>query len=98
MDTTGDLTQTLHLSRKQARRHLDRYRVTSGKDFRLKDHDPADTAGHLVPRAEAECQAGRSVWSTWRRCRRNSTHRTAGRCCACSRRWTPPARTARSST
>ena len=43
-----------HLSRKQARRLLDRYRVTSGKDFRLKDHDPADTAGPLVPRAEAD--------------------------------------------
>jgi hypothetical protein len=25
---------------------VDRYRVTDGEKFRLKDHDPADTAGH----------------------------------------------------
>jgi PPK2 family polyphosphate:nucleotide phosphotransferase len=28
--------------------------VTSGKGFRLKDHDPADTAGHLLSRRQAE--------------------------------------------
>jgi polyphosphate kinase 2 (PPK2 family) len=47
---TGDT----HLSRKQTRRIIDRYRVTSGKDFRLKDHDPADTAGHLLPKSQAD--------------------------------------------
>lgn len=30
---------------KQRRRIMAKYRVTSGKGFRLKDHDPADTAG-----------------------------------------------------
>ena len=31
------------------RQILDRYRITSGKNFRLKDYDPADTAGNLLP-------------------------------------------------
>ena len=35
--------------------------MTSGKDFRLKDHDPADTAGHLVPRAEADARLALGV-------------------------------------
>lgn len=30
---------------KRTERILDRFRVTSGKGFRLKDHDPGDTAG-----------------------------------------------------
>ncbi|MCW3474451.1 polyphosphate kinase 2 family protein [Limobrevibacterium gyesilva] len=32
---------------------LDRYRVTSGKGFRLKDYDPADTAPKMVAKADA---------------------------------------------
>jgi PPK2 family polyphosphate:nucleotide phosphotransferase len=36
------------LKRKDAERLLDRYRVTDGKGFRLKDHDPADRGGGLV--------------------------------------------------
>ena len=48
MDALADVAQTLELPRKQVRKLLDRYRVTAGKDFRLKDHDPADTAGHLI--------------------------------------------------
>lgn len=36
------------------RRILDRYRVTAGKDFRLKEFDPGDTAGHLLTREQAE--------------------------------------------
>lgn len=39
---------------KQLRKLLDRYRITSGKAFRLKDHDPADTGGALVDHAESE--------------------------------------------
>jgi PPK2 family polyphosphate:nucleotide phosphotransferase len=54
MDAAADVASTLHPPRKHVRKILDRYRVTSGKGFRLKDHDPADTAGHLLSRAQAE--------------------------------------------
>jgi polyphosphate kinase 2 (PPK2 family) len=43
-----------HLSPKQMRELLDRYRVTSGKGFRLADFDPNDTAGHLLTKSQAE--------------------------------------------
>jgi PPK2 family polyphosphate:nucleotide phosphotransferase len=56
-----DAASTPHLSRKQARKILDRYRVTSGKGFRLKDYDPADTAGHLIPRAQADARLALGV-------------------------------------
>ena len=61
MVAAADVASTPHLSRKQARRLLDRYRVTSGKGFRLKDYDPADTAGHLVPRGEADARLALGV-------------------------------------
>ena len=43
------------------RRILDRHRVTSGKGFRLKHHDPADTAGHLVTQPQAEAMVAQDV-------------------------------------
>ena len=43
-----------HLSPRRMRDLLDRYRVTSGKDFRLADFDPNDTAGHLLTKPQAE--------------------------------------------
>ena len=58
MDAMAD---TPHLSRKQMRRILDRYRVTSGKGFRLKNHDPADTAGHLLTKHQADALVARDV-------------------------------------
>ncbi len=33
---------------------LDRYRVTDGRKFRLKDYDPGDTAGHSFEKPEAQ--------------------------------------------
>jgi PPK2 family polyphosphate:nucleotide phosphotransferase len=54
MDALGDVAHTLDLPRKQVRKLLDRYRVTSGKGFRLKDRDPADTAGHLITPEQAQ--------------------------------------------
>ncbi len=54
MDSLGDVAHTLDLPRKQVRRLLDRYRVTSGKKFHLKDHDPADTAGQLITPEQAQ--------------------------------------------
>jgi len=46
--------ETLGLSAKQVRKLLDRYRVTSGKHFRLNDYDPADTAGNLLDKSQAD--------------------------------------------
>jgi PPK2 family polyphosphate:nucleotide phosphotransferase len=42
------------LKRKHLRRLVDRYRVTSGDGFRLKHHDPADTAGDLIDKDASE--------------------------------------------
>ena len=42
-----------HLSDKELCKLLDRYRVTDGKGFSLKDWDPSDTAGRLVDKAHA---------------------------------------------
>ncbi len=36
------------LKPKDSRRLLERYRITSGRGFRLSDHDPADTGGKLI--------------------------------------------------
>jgi PPK2 family polyphosphate:nucleotide phosphotransferase len=33
---------------------LERYRVTNGKNFRLKDHDPDDTGGKLIARENSQ--------------------------------------------
>jgi PPK2 family polyphosphate:nucleotide phosphotransferase len=43
------------------RRILDRHRVTSGKGFRLKHHDPADTGGRLVTQSAAEAMVAQDV-------------------------------------
>ena len=45
--------EAAELSLKQARKLVDRYRITDGKKFRLKDHDPADTAGLSLDKKEA---------------------------------------------
>jgi len=47
-------TEAISLPRKKMRKILDRYRVTDGKQFRLKDHDPSDTAGHLLPKTQSD--------------------------------------------
>jgi PPK2 family polyphosphate:nucleotide phosphotransferase len=54
MDATQDVAATLKISRKQVRRLLDCYRITDGKGFKLKHHDPADTAGHLLNKQQAD--------------------------------------------
>ena len=53
-DSTGDVATTLNIPRKQVRALLDRYRVTHGKGFKLKDHDPGDTAGHILSKPQAD--------------------------------------------
>ncbi len=40
---------------------LDRYRVTSGKNFRLQDYDPTDTAGHLLTHEQADAMVAQDV-------------------------------------
>lgn len=50
----ADVAEALNLPAKQVRKLLDRYRVTSGKQFKLKDFDPADTAGHLIAHDQAD--------------------------------------------
>ncbi len=49
-----DTADAPHLSSEQARKLLDRYRVTSDKQFRLKDYDPDDTAGRLIDKKAAD--------------------------------------------
>jgi len=61
MNAKVDESGTPRIPRKQARRILDQYRVTNGKGFRLRDYDPADTAGHLVPKPQANTLLARGV-------------------------------------
>ena len=51
--STTTTTDVRHLSGKELRKLVDRYRVTDGKGFKLKDFDPGDTAGHLIGKPEA---------------------------------------------
>ena len=51
MSLTNDPVR--HLSDRDVRKLLDRYRVTKGKGFKLKDYDPGDTAGHLIGKHDA---------------------------------------------
>ena len=53
MDQEASGETQYKISRKQIRAVVDRYRVTDGKKFRLKDYDPGDTAGHLMSREQA---------------------------------------------
>jgi len=52
-DATTDVAGTLKISRKHVRALLDRCRVTHGKGFKLKHHDPADTGGHILSKQQA---------------------------------------------
>ena len=61
MDAIAAADTAQPLSRKQMRRILDRYRVASGKGFRLKDFDPADTAGHLLTKQQADMVVAQDV-------------------------------------
>jgi hypothetical protein len=57
MESKTDLARAFHLPRKQVRNIIDRYRVTDGKDARLKDFDPADTTGHLLWNSAGSAEA-----------------------------------------
>ena len=60
MAERADETQAYRILRTQESKIIDRYRVTDGEKFRLKDHDPADTAGHQSdkPLARALLEGG----------------------------------------
>jgi PPK2 family polyphosphate:nucleotide phosphotransferase len=49
------------VKRKELRRLVERYRVADGDDFRLKRHDPADTAPDLVDREQSEAMLADGV-------------------------------------
>jgi PPK2 family polyphosphate:nucleotide phosphotransferase len=49
------------LDRKSVKEILDRYRITSGKGFRLKDHDPEDIATKLLSKDEGPAYLARGV-------------------------------------
>ena len=56
MKTPADLIETVvkhDMTPKNTRKLLKRYRVEHGDKFRLKDHDPGDTGGHLLSKDEA---------------------------------------------
>ena len=61
MHPLADVAETLNLPRKQLRKMLDRCRVTESKGFNLRDHDPADVAGHLFDRSQADALLGASI-------------------------------------
>src|SRR5271168_5347275 len=61
MDATTDIAGALEIPPKQVRALLDRYRVRHGKDFKLKHHDPADTAGQILSKRQAEALLHTSV-------------------------------------
>jgi PPK2 family polyphosphate:nucleotide phosphotransferase len=44
---------SLRLPSKRMRQLLKPYRITDGKGFRLKHHDPGDTAGHLLGKTDS---------------------------------------------
>jgi PPK2 family polyphosphate:nucleotide phosphotransferase len=54
LDPDADVARALKIPPRQVRLLLDRFRVTRGKGFRLKDFDPADTAGHLLSHTQAQ--------------------------------------------
>ncbi len=77
MDAHADDAPSLKVPPKLVRKVLDRYRVTDGKNFRLKHYDPADTAGQVIDRSQVnqllangvkqltELQAKLYAQSTW---------------------------------
>jgi len=84
--------------RKRLQDFLKPYRVTKGKGFRLADRDPGDTHGLTSEHKgrAAEMLARGVDWLAEEQEKLYAQDRWA--CCSCSRRWTPRARTARSST
>ena len=78
-------------------KYIDPFRITKGKGFRLKNFDPGDTCGLQLDKGEAaELLARGTEWLA------DEQDMLYAQDCwsllSCFRRWTPPARTVRSST
>ena len=66
--------------KKKTEKLAQKYRIEDGKDFRLKDFDPADTGG-LATRRSTRPKSCKRELSARRNCRTCSMPRTSGRCC-----------------
>ena len=77
---------------------LKRFRIDDPDRFRLARFDPADTGGLDLDKDEAKAMLADDIERLVRAAGAALRRRTAGRCWSCCRRWTPPARTASSST
>ena len=75
---------------------IKRYAVTSGKGFKLRGIDPRDTLG--LKEKDARAALAKDVERLARAAGEALRPGPLGRAARSSRRWTPPARTARSST
>ncbi len=53
MTSDAPIADSFHLSPKRVRKLLEPYRIESGKGFKLKHHDPADTAGRTLGKPDA---------------------------------------------
>jgi PPK2 family polyphosphate:nucleotide phosphotransferase len=63
MHPLAEVAESLNLPRKQLRRMLDACRITDGRNFALKNQDPADTAGHLFDQSQADAVLAASIQS-----------------------------------
>lgn len=61
MSAKPSVVDSLHLSPKRVRKLLEPYRIEDGKGFRLKHHDPADTAGRLLGKPDASALLAEGV-------------------------------------
>src|SRR5262249_23983943 len=90
-----------HMLKKETLEEIKKYvhpfRITKGKGFRLKDFDPGDMCGLKLDKGKPQKSCNATL-HCWRRSRTCSTPRIAGPCCSSFKRWTRPAKTARSST
>ena len=80
------------------------FQVKPGRKFSLKHHDPGWAgdgefgSAKRRPSRSVRSSTSRRTSRSWRRHRNCSTPQMCTRCSSCSRPWTRPARTARSST
>ena len=86
------------ISPKRVAKLLARYRVEDGHSFRLKHHDPGDTGDQKFNKEEAHALLVGGVEALSEHQERLYAQDQWAAAARASRRWTRPARTARSST
>ena len=77
---------------------IDRYRIDKPDRFRLADFKILPTPAGSISTRTISRTCSRRTPSASATCRSGSMPKTSGRCWSCCRAWTPPARTASSST